>query len=157
MAPPQIVPDKNTLQRWIDEGLTHQQMADRVFEMKGQRVSRNAISAAMKRYGLSKEGARYAEEIPWRVNNLHAKAFQLRMLRLLGRRRTGRELTSAESKQLREWLKRLSDESAIVAYDPDSDRGLVYIDAKWKDHDRDIPIRRKEIHLNLDSNSEGRE
>ena len=63
MAPPQIVPDKNTLQRWIDEGLTHQQMADRVFEMKGQRVSRNAISAAMKRYGLSKEGARYAEEM----------------------------------------------------------------------------------------------
>jgi len=147
MAPPQIVPDKNTLQRWVDEGLTHQQMADRVFEEQGERITRNAISAAMMRYGLSKEGARYEEEIPWRVKMLHAKAFQLRMLRLLGRRRLGRKLNKAEAKQLDEWLKKLKDDNAIVAYDPDSDLGLFYIDAKWKDHDGDAPIRVQEIHL----------
>lgn len=147
MAPPQIVPDKNTLLRWRDEGLTHQQMADRVFEETGQRITRNAISAAMMRYGLSKDGARYEEEIPWRVEMLHQKAFQLRMLRLLGRRRLKRKLNKAETKQLDDWLKRLEDDNAIVAYDPDSDLGLVYIDAKWKDHDGVAPIRIKEIHL----------
>ena len=147
MAPPQIVPDKNTLLRWRDEGLTHQQMADRVFEEKGQRITRNAISAAMMRYGLSKEGARYEEEIPWRVMMLHQKAFQLRMLRLLGRRRLKRKLKETETKQLDDWLKRLEDDNAIVAYDPDSDLGLVYIDAKWKDHDGAAPIRIQEIHL----------
>ena len=152
MAPPQIVPDKNTLQRWIDEGLTHQQMADRVFELKGQRVTRNAISAAMARYGLSQDRSRYDEEIPWRVNMLHAKAFQLRMLRLLGRRRLGREMKTAEINQLNKWLQRLQIEKAIVAYDPSSDLGLVYISSKWKDHDGDPPIRIKEIHLDPEMN-----
>lgn len=157
MAPPQLVPDKNTLQHWIDEGLTHQQMADRVFELEGHRVTRNAISNAMMRYGLSKEGPRYKEEIPWRVKVPHAKAFQLRMLRLLGRRRLGRKLNSTESMQLHQWLGQLSQEGAVVAYDPESDLGLVYISEKWKDHDGESPVRIKEIHLDRDIHFKGGE
>ena len=147
MAPPQIVPDKNTLARWIKEGLTHQQMADRIFEQSGHRVSRNAVSAAMIRYGLSKDGARYKDEIPWRTTMVHAKAYQLRMLRLLGRRRAGRKLNKQEAASLDQWLAQLDKEHAIVAYDPASDLGFYYIDAQYKDHDSDIPIRIKPIHL----------
>ena len=44
MAPPKYTPDANTLSRWRDEGLTHQQMADRVFEETGHKVSRAAIT-----------------------------------------------------------------------------------------------------------------
>lgn len=148
MAPPTLVPNKTTLQRWSKEGLTHQQMADRVYEESGERITRTAISAAMQRYGLSKPGHRYTDTIPWRCKVGHAKAYQLRMLRLLGRRREGGKINKKESGQLDSWLATLEEENAIVAYDPEDDRGFFYIDAEYKDHDEDIPIRRRVIHIN---------
>ena len=82
MARPRIVPDKNTLQRWLDEGLTHQQMADRIYEQTGERVNRTAVSASIQREGLAKKNHRYLETIPWRVKVGHSKAYPVGMLRL---------------------------------------------------------------------------
>lgn len=146
----QILPDKNTLQHWIeDEGLTHQQCADRIYELTGERVGRSAISVAIHRYGLSKDGSRYADYIPWRVSMYHVRAYPLRMLRLMGRRDTkGPEhLNDKETAMLDAWLKMLKDENAIVGYDPDDDQGVHYIDAQYKDHDGLAPIRIKQLHL----------
>ena len=147
MAPPTLVPDKATLQAWIREGLTHQQMADRVLEQTGNKITRNAISAAMARYGLAKENPRYSETIPWRCKVGHAKAYQLRMLRLLGRRNMGKKLNKNEAAALDSWLERMAEENVIVAYDPEDDLGFFYIDAKFKDHKDDIPIRIKPINM----------
>jgi hypothetical protein len=147
MAPPTIVPDKNTLVRWSEEGLTHQAMADRVYEETGTRVTRTAISAAMARYGMSKDGARYRKTIPWRVKVLHAKAYPVRMLRLLGKRLDGGELNPAENQTLDRWLEMISESKTVVAYDPDSDAGFFYIDRKFKDNRGPAPIRRQPIHV----------
>lgn len=149
MAPPTLVPDKNTLQRWLKEGLTHQEMADRVYEETGNKITRNAISNAMSKYGLAKDLPRYSDTIPWRCKVGHAKAYQLRMLRLLGRRNQGGKLNKTEKAALESWLERMASENVIVAYDPEDDRGFFYIDAKFKDHKEDIPIRKKTIHLSL--------
>ena len=149
MAPPTLVPDKGTLTRWIQtEGLTHQECADRLLEEEGIRVTRTAISAAAVRYGLAKEGSRYREELPWRVKALHTKSYPARMLRLFGRRREGQELNEAEASALDKWLEALAESRSIVAYDPESDAGFVYIDKKFKDNRGAAPIRRKTITIN---------
>lgn len=147
MAPPTLVPDKNTLIRWTEEGLTHQAMADRVFEQTGQRISRTAISAAMQRFGLAKEGRRYKEAIPWRVKVIHAKAYPVRMLRLMGRRAAGYELNEIETQALDRWLEMMDENKTIVAYDENSDLGFHYIDRKFKDNRTPYPYRRKQIHV----------
>ena len=148
MAPPTLVPDKNTLIRWAEEGLTHQQMADRVLETTGVRVTRTAISAAMVRYGLAADGKRYKDMIPWRVKVLHAKAYPVRMLRLLGRRFDGGELNDIENQALDRWLETMKENRTVVAYDPESDAGFFYIDKKHKDHRGSAPVRRKPITVN---------
>lgn len=145
-----ILPDKQTLQHWIeDEGLTHQQCADRVYEQTGERVGRSAISVAAHRYGISKPGVRYKDYTPWKVSMYHITAYPLRMLRLMGRRadKGPDALSDREREMLDSWLEMLERENAIVGYDPDDDQGVHYIDAKHKDHEGPAPIRRKLLHL----------
>ena len=148
MAPPKYTPDKTTFQAWLAEGLTHQQMADRVYENTGRRVTRAAITVALMGYGLTNSKPRYKEEIPWRVKVDHAKTYPIRMLRLLGKRRAGVELSEEDNRLLDTWLDHLNVENLIVAYDPDDDMGVHYVDASYRDHDDiGIPIRKKTIHL----------
>lgn len=148
MAPPKYTPDANTLSRWRDEGLTHQQMADRVFEETGHKVSRAAITLCMMNYGLSKPRPRYKDTLPWRVSLSHIMSYPTRMLRLLGKRLAGGELNPYESNLLDQWLANLEEDGLIVAYDPDDVTGFHYVDKKFKDHDDPrIPIRKKTIKL----------
>lgn len=147
MAPPTLVPDKNTLIRLRDQGMTHEAIADWVYETTGQRVTRTAISAAFQRHGLSKEGHRYKEAIPWRVKVLHAKAYPVRMLRLMGRQADGQPLNDVEQSALERWLESMEENNTIVGYDSDSDLGFYYIDRKYKDNKSPYPVRRKEINV----------
>jgi hypothetical protein len=145
-----ILPDKITLQHWIeDEGMTHQQIADRIFETTGERVGRSAVSVAAHRYGITKPGNRYKDYLPWRVSTYHIRAYPFRMLRLMGRRDTkGPEsLNEQETAMLDGWLEMLDREKAVVGYDPEDDQGVHYISAKYKDHDGLAPIRIKKLHL----------
>ncbi len=151
MAPPTLVPDKNTLQRWADEGLTHKQMADRHEQETGIRVTRTAISAAMVRYGLAESGNRYRTHVPWRVKVEHAQAYPVRMLRLLGRADDGGELNELEQQALDRWLEKMVEDRTIVAYDPDSDGGFFYIDRRYKDHRGAAPVRKKTITVNMET------
>lgn len=148
MAPQKYTPDKTTFQQWLAEGLTHQQMADRVYEQTGRRITRAAITVALMSYGLTSTKPRYKETIPWRVKVEHAKTYPIRMLRLLGKRRAGVELSEEEDRLLDTWIDHLIVENLIVAYDPDDDMGVIYVDAGYRDHEDDgIPIRKKTVHL----------
>lgn len=151
MAPPKYTPDKTTFQQWLAETPppTHQQMADRVFEQTGHRVSRAAITLALMTYGLTKTRPRYKDYLPWRVRTDHIKAYPARMLRLMGRRDAGGELTDKEQALLEAWLLTLANEDLIVAYDGEDETGFHYVDSRFKDHDDPgLPIRKKQIHLN---------
>lgn len=140
------LPDNRTLVRWSDEGLTQAEMCERIFQDSGYRPSRSSISAALSRAGLSKEMNRYNDTIPWRVKNEHLREYPARMLRLLGRRRSNSDLTDEENRRLDSWLTRLNSENAVVAYDPESVTGFVYVDREPKDS-ADIPIRKQPVRL----------
>lgn len=147
MAPRVKVPDKNTLSRWLEQGLTQQQMADRTLEETGEVVTRAAIANAMVRYGLSADGSRYEEEVPWQINPIHATATPLRNLRLLGRRRAGKSMNERERVLLDTWMHELTVKQWIVGYDYDDMIGFHYISEAYKDHDGDVPVRRKMLRM----------
>lgn len=139
------VPDQTTMRLWLEQGLTHQQIADRWERETNIHVARSTVTRACIRYGLTTDTMnRYQEYVPWRVRAPHAMAYPLRMLRLMGRKAQKGELSETEEKALASWLEKITTGNMIVAYDPDDPgQGVYYIDAQYKDHDGPAPIRRK--------------
>jgi hypothetical protein len=91
---------------------------------------------------------RYEDVIPWRVRVEHAKHYDARMLRLLGRRRSNIDLDAGESQRLNSWLSKLTKENAVVGYCRDHPEGFLWVDASHQspaDCKEGIPIRRIEI------------
>lgn len=150
MPRPRILPSDRTLERWVNEGLTHEQIAERVSKETGHYVARSSVSVAIARAGLSATHDRFADEIPWRLKGKDLRAYPIRMLRLLGHRRRGHDLTVDENKRLDSWLAMLDKENAVVAYDPDSTPSVFYVDREPDDEQWSpgIPIRRKRVWLN---------
>lgn len=149
MARPRILPSNDVLRRWSnDEGLTHDQIAERVFAETGVRPARSSVSVALARAGMSETRRRFHAEIPWRLTGTDLKAYPIRMLRLLGHRRAGDPLTEEETRRLDSWLATMAREEAVVAWDPDSTPSVFYIDAEPGDGKDGIPIRRQRVWLN---------
>jgi hypothetical protein len=139
MANKRKLPDVTVLAHWVnDEGLTHQEIADRVYEQTGNRVSRSTVSAALSRAGLSKPGPRYDYLIPWKVNVAHSRQYPVRMLRTLGRWRELLPLREGEQERLDSWAEHLDKDGLVVAYDPNV--GFVYTKRELGDP-MDAPIR----------------
>lgn len=141
-----IVPDCNTFARWIAKGLTQAQMVDAIEELTNERVTRSAVAQAIVRCGLSTDKARYSQQIPWHVEEAHKAEYPARMLRLLGRRQTGADLTEREVQRLDSWLAKLKEQRAVVAYDPTHPRGFGYVPRLPTDQ-RNVPIRKQIVTL----------
>lgn len=145
MPAPRLLPSDRDLARLVEQGLTHQQIADWVLSELGHKVSRSTVSVALSRAGLSREAMRYHEEIPWKVRAEHLTQYPARMLRLLGRRRQSIELTVEEDGRLDGWLESLEERDIVVAYAPDNG-GFIYVDTDEVGDGQDgIPIRRRTI------------
>jgi len=144
MPAPRLLPSDSELRHLVEQGLTHQQIANWVLENLGQRVSRSSVSVALSRAGLSKEAMRYKEELPWKVKADHLTEYPARMLRLLGRRRADIELTAEEDGRLDAWMEALEERDLVVAYSPEA--GFLYVDNDEKgDGSNGIPIRKRTI------------
>ena len=149
MARPRILPGNDTLQHWVqDEGLTHEQVAERVFETTGVKPARSTVSVALARAGMAGTHPRFRDEVPWRLTGADLKSYPVRMLRLLGHRRAGTVLNDEENRRLDSWLDKLDRENAVVAWDPDSTPAVFYIDKEEGDGLDGIPIRRQRVFLN---------
>ena len=132
MAPPRFVPSDQILEKWLDEGLTHKQIQARIKEQDGYEVALGTISAAISRAGLTSMN-RFKDLIPSPVREDHQGAYPLVMLRLLGRRQQGEELTQDQADRLDSWTARLDREDACVAYRHDSADGWVYVKRRKQD------------------------
>jgi hypothetical protein len=131
-----------------DEHLTHEAIAERVFEQTGTKPARSTVSVALVRAGLAEPRYRFKDEIPWRLRGNDLKAYPVRMLRLLGHRRRGSELNDEENRRLDNWLAMLEEENAVVAHDPDVTPSVFYIDKGPEDGLDGIPIRRRRVFVN---------
>ena len=147
MPPTRIIPDAQTLRRMVASGMTHQEIADLVGEETGTPVTRGAVSSAISRAGLSAQGRRYDQTLPWRVKIEHSKHYAARMLRLLGRRQQGLTIHPADEARLDAWLDKMSEEGAVVAYIPETEEGFHYMDPPRGWRDEGAPIIVKTIRL----------
>lgn len=129
MAPPRYLPSDSILKNWVDSGMTHQQIADRIADETGVIVSRSSVSAALSKAGLTKR-IRYKDLVPWRVRAIHNRAHPLNMLRLEGRRRGGEVLNETDSRNLESFKRRLKEAGAVVAYLPDTEEGWWIVKAR---------------------------
>lgn len=147
MAAPRLLPPNDELVRLVDAGYTHAKIAEHIRATTGIRVSRSTISSALSRAGLAATGNRFREELPWKVKAPHLTQYPARMLRILGRRRAGIELTDSETERLEAWLEALSEKGLVVAYAPDY-KGFIYVDDnEIGDGANNIPIRKRVIQI----------
>ncbi len=144
MAAPRILPPASELQKMVEKGMTHAQIASKLSRETGHKIARSTVSAALSRAGASDTGTRYADEIPWRVRGEHLTQYPVRMLRLLGRRNKKIDLRDDEAQRLDNWLANLRDKNLVVAYSPEV--GFMYVEAdEVHDGSDGIPIRRRTI------------
>lgn len=130
MPRPRFTPSDSTLAKWRDEGLTAQEMVERIKEIDRIDVALGTIYAALSRAGLT-TNVRYDEFIPWTpIRTDHANAYPLLMLRLAARRHYGVELTPSQDEKLNRWMARLQAEGVVVHYEHDSYDGWHYVPAR---------------------------
>lgn len=124
------VPSKDELRRLLDQGMTHQAIADYVYETTGERVGRVAVSSAVSRHALNAtpRRPRYDRYIPWRVVGKHQKRYAARMLRLYSRRELGQRLPEVDARKLDSWLATMDADGVVVTYRPQLAEGFVYVD-----------------------------
>jgi hypothetical protein len=112
----------NDILRWVEQGMTHQQIADHIRETTGEYVSRSTVSAALHRAGKTNR-IRYEENLPWQVRNEHANLYHAIMLRLAARHAQGQILSPRDTKRLAAWKKALAEENAVIHYEADTTKG----------------------------------
>ena len=127
MAAPRYLPSDQQLAKWREDGLTHQQIAERVYKETGYRVSRSTVSAALSRAGLTNR-VRYSEWLPWdRIATEHNGHYAAQMLRAGARMEAGEEVSESLQSRYENWRARLEAEDACIHYDPDTIDGFFYV------------------------------
>lgn len=133
----ELVPNATQMRRYLERGLSQQQIADQWAADSNKRVSRAAIGMAIIRYGLESAHSRgrYDDLIPWKVEPGHRQHKQLKYLRLESRRRRGLSLTAAELRRLESWKLALKQANAVIYYEPRTEEGFFWVNREPEDKD----------------------
>jgi hypothetical protein len=119
------------MRAYLDQGLTHAEIAEAWLKDSGVEIKRSTISMAIARYGLKDHSPRahmrHSDLIPWKLESEHVYRPEARLLRLEGRRRAGNELAPAEERWLENWKKELREAGAVVHYEPDTEDGFFWV------------------------------
>jgi hypothetical protein len=127
MPAKRIIPSDSILARWLELGMTQEQMRDRIEEETGVRVGKSTISAALSRAGLTHR-VRYDDMIPWpRIKVEHNAHYALTQLRIGARIARGLPVKSGDRHRYENWVKDLDEAGAVVHYDPDTIDGFFYV------------------------------
>lgn len=126
------MPSDSILERWVEEGLNHEQIQERIRREMGEEVALSSVSGHLSRIGLTNR-VRYDDFIPWgRISVDHNHAFQLTMLRIGARLEAGKEVRPVDLKRYQNWVAQLKEAGAVVHYEYDSPDGFYYVDARPK-------------------------
>jgi len=126
------MPSDSILERWVEEGLNHEQIQERIRREMGEEVALSSVSGHLSRIGLTNR-VRYDDFIPWgRISVDHNHAFQLTMLRIGARLEAGKEVRPVDLKRYQNWVAQLKEAGAVVHYEYDSPDGFYYVAARPK-------------------------
>ena len=124
------LPSESILAGWVEAGLTHQEIVDRIREEYHEEVSRSSVSGALSRAGFT-QPRRYEEEIPWSpIAVEHNAAYQLTMLRTGARIRAGKPVGPKARERFDRWVEELKAKGLVVHYVYDSPQGFFYVKAR---------------------------
>lgn len=127
MPAKRIIPSDSILARWIELGMTQEQMRDRIERETGVRPGKSTISAALSRAGLTHR-VRYDDMIPWpRIRVEHNAHYALTQLRIGARLSRGLPVKPGDQARYERWIKELDEANAVVHYDPDTVDGFFYV------------------------------
>lgn len=131
------------MRRYLERGLSQQQIADEWEKDANIRVGRAAIGMAISRYGLKSttQRGRYGDLIPWKVKPEHRQHRDIKHLRYESRRRRGMPLSEGELRRLENWKVALREAGAVIYYEPETKQGFFWVVREDKDDDL---IRRPE-------------
>jgi hypothetical protein len=126
-------PSDRELERYLERGFTHREIAEDWNRRSNFDVKPKSISAAISRAGLATERARHSRTLPWRVRDVpgfrHSRRREAQLLRALGRRMNGEELKDPKlARKLDVWLQHLDRTGSVVAYAPWDARGFRLVD-----------------------------
>jgi hypothetical protein len=124
---------------WFAEGRSYRWMVEEYHRKYGVDTNPSMWGNFRRRRGLDRRNAQNDDLMPWKLRDEHRFAYPALMLRLEARRREGKDIRPVDLGRLTSWLRRLEEERAVVAYDPDDAEGFSYVDRE--PHDVDI-IRR---------------
>lgn len=127
MAKYRKLPPRQELEKWLDEGLSHAQIVDRIKERYDEEVSLSTVSSGLSRMGLT-DRVRYDDFIPWgRISVDHNTAYQLQMLRVGARLDKGLPVDEKTKARYERWRDELEEKNLCVHYDYSSVDGFHYV------------------------------
>lgn len=113
MPRPRDLPPDGELKKLLEQGLTHQQIAD------AYGVTQQAVSNHVRLNNLAPPPPRYPNAVPWFVKREHRGQYALRMLRLHGKRAAGQPLKPGQVAALERYEKRLAGLNNVLDYADD--------------------------------------
>ncbi|MGW3323869.1 hypothetical protein [Streptomyces virginiae] len=129
------IQDESEVIRWFEEGRTYQWMIEE-YKRKYDIVTVPSMWGNFRRRrGLDRRIVRDDDLIPWFVQEEHRWAYPLAMLRAEARQRAGKTLSARDASRLASWNEMLSENDAVVHYDPDTEDGFHYIPRQPGDDD----------------------
>jgi hypothetical protein len=129
------IQDEGEVIRWFEEGRTYHWMVDEYKRKYNIETVPSLWGNFRRRRGLDRRIVRNDDLIPWHVKPEHRWLYPVAMLRIEARSRAGAPLNDDEKKRLASWKQMLSDNNAVVHYDPDTDEGFFYVPRSQGDDD----------------------
>lgn len=139
MVAERVLPDQNTLTKWFEEGLTHQEMADRFNAETNRTVTRQSFARACGRYGLTRN-LKHDEWLPKNMHPDHQKLYDTEMIRRWSARKQGKKFPPVEEQRINAWLQILADAGAILWYERETEQGWWPVKRQASD-DPNVPVR----------------
>lgn len=120
------LPSDSILKNWVEEGLDHKQIQQRIKERFGDDVALSSVSGHLSRMGLTNR-IKYSDWIPWpRISLDHNHHYSLNMLRIGARLDRGLQVRDIDRRRFERWKAELDEKNLCVHYVYDSVDGFYY-------------------------------
>lgn len=126
MARERLLPPVSELEAWVNQGMTHDQIVEKIKREKHVDVTRSAVSVALSRAGRT---TRTIEDkaVPWVIRPEHSNKIDLHLLRVHKRITEGEQVRDSDRRRYESWKAKLDAEDAVVHYEPRSAAGFWWV------------------------------